>query len=48
MNKEFEEEIISLYEQGWNPEEIADELGLPETEVMDFCAEYDYLTYSHE
>lgn len=42
MTKEIEEEVVSLYAQGWNPEDIADELGLDELEVIDFCADYDY------
>ncbi len=32
-------QIAALYKEGWNPEDIADELGLDEVEVMDFCAE---------
>lgn len=28
-----------MYNHGWNPEDIADELGLDEIEVMDYCAE---------
>ena len=32
-------QIAALYVEGWNPEDIADELGLDEVEVMDYCAE---------
>lgn len=32
-------QIEALYKEGWNPEDIADELGLDEVEVMDYCAE---------
>ena len=39
MTKEQENMVLSLYKDGWNPEDIADELGLDEVEVMDFCAE---------
>lgn len=28
-----------MYNQGLNPEDIAEELGLDETDVMDYCAE---------
>ena len=31
--------IRDLYESGWSPEDIAEELGLDETEVMDYCCE---------
>jgi DNA-binding transcriptional regulator LsrR (DeoR family) len=39
MTRENEQAVKSLYNQGMNPEDIADELGLDETEVMDYCAE---------
>ena len=39
MTKEDRREIKELYNQGWNPEDIADELGLDECEVMDYCVE---------
>ncbi len=32
-------EIEEMYSLGWNPEDIADELGCDETEVMDYCSE---------
>ena len=38
----MENEVIDLYNQGWNPEDIAEELDLDEVEVMDICANYDY------
>ena len=31
------QEIAGLYEDGWYPEDIAEELGLDETEVVEFC-----------
>ena len=33
------EQAKCLYNQGMNPEDIAEELGLDECEVMDYCAE---------
>lgn len=33
------DEIASLYADGMNPEDIAEELDLDEIEVMDYCAE---------
>lgn len=33
------DEITRLYSDGMNPEDIAEELDLDETEVMDYCAE---------
>ena len=42
MTKELADEIISLYSQGWEPEDIAFELGVDETEVIEYCAGYDY------
>ena len=38
MTEEVKQEVKELYKQGWNPEEIAGELGLDECEVMDYCA----------
>ena len=32
-------EIQEMYSCGWNPEDIADELGADETEVIDYCSE---------
>ena len=40
MTQEAQDNVISLYEEGWNPEDIAEELDLDETEVINFCAEY--------
>ena len=28
-----------MYNEGYNPEDIAEELGLDEVEVMDYCSE---------
>lgn len=39
MTEEQKAEVKNLYENGWNPEDIAEELGLNETDVMDYCAE---------
>ena len=39
MTKENKQVVKELYNQGMNPEDIADELGLDECEVMDYCAE---------
>ena len=39
MTDEQKEEVKSMYNNGWNPEDIADELGYDETEVMDYCSE---------
>ena len=38
-DRENEQAVKELYNQGLNPEDIADELGLDECEVMDYCAE---------
>lgn len=32
-------EVAQLYNDGWNPEDIAEELGYDETEVIEYCAE---------
>lgn len=39
MTQENKEMVKDLYEQGLNPEDIADELGLDECEVIEYCAE---------
>lgn len=39
MTRENEQAIKNFYNQDWNPEDIAEELGLDECEVMDCCAE---------
>ena len=39
MTEEQKTEVKNLYENGWNPEDIAEELGLDETDVMDYCVE---------
>ena len=38
MEQELKDMIEDLYQQGLAPEEIAEELGLDETKVMDYCA----------
>lgn len=38
MTTEEENNVERLYNDGWNPEDIADELGIDETEVMIYCA----------
>lgn len=39
MNELQKLEVAQLYNDGWNPEDIAEELGYDETEVMEYCAE---------
>lgn len=39
MTQEQEKQVAEMYNSGWNPEDIAEELGYDETEVMDYCAE---------
>lgn len=39
MTQENKEMVKDLYEQGLNPEDIAEELGLDECEVIEYCAE---------
>lgn len=39
MTRENKQAVKELYSQGRNPEDIAEELGLDECEVMDYCAE---------
>ena len=39
MTQQEQDMVLSLYKDGWNPEDIAEELGLDEMEVIDFCAE---------
>jgi len=39
MTQEEKTTIRDMYQQGMNPEDIAEELGLDECEVMDYCAE---------
>lgn len=39
MDKETKELVAQMYNDGYNPEDIADELGLDEVEVMDYCIE---------
>lgn len=39
MTEETKELVAQMYNDGYNPEDIADELGLDEVEVMDYCSE---------
>lgn len=39
MTKEQKEMVGELYREGWNPEDIAEEYGLDETNVMEYYAE---------
>lgn len=39
MTSEEKMLIRDLYKGGWNPEDIAEEFGLDECEVIDFCTE---------
>lgn len=39
MTEQQKQEVAQLYNDGWNPEDIAEELGYDETEVMEYCAE---------
>ena len=40
LTEQDKEMIANLYnEEGMNPEDIAEELGLDEIEVMDYCSE---------
>lgn len=39
MTREQKEMVGELYREGWNPEDIAEEYGLDETDVMEYCAE---------
>lgn len=39
MTDKQKEEVKAMYDSGWNPEDIAEELGCDETEVMEYCTE---------
>lgn len=39
MNEDNKKQIRKMYASGWNPEDIAEELGLDEVEVIDYCAD---------
>ena len=39
MTNPQKEEVKAMYNDGWNPEDIAEELGYDETEVIECCAE---------
>lgn len=40
MTKEIRENIREMFNDGWSPEDIAEELGLDELDVLDYCADY--------
>ena len=39
MTEEQKKVVSVMYKNGWNPEDIAEELGYDEMEVMDYCAD---------
>ena len=39
MDEETKKLVAQMYNDGYNPEDIAEELGLDEVEVMDYCSE---------
>ena len=39
MTEEQRKQIAQMYNDGWNPEDIAEELGLDEVKVIDYCSE---------
>ena len=39
MTEDQKQQVTRLYNDGWNPEDIAEELGLDEIEVIDYYAE---------
>ena len=39
MIEETKQLVAQMYNDGWNPEDIADELGLDEMEVINYCLE---------
>jgi len=39
MSEQQKQEVAQLYKDGWNPEDIAEEFGYDETEVIEYCAE---------
>lgn len=39
MSEDTKELVKQMYADGYNPEDIAEELGLDETEVMNYCCE---------
>ena len=38
MTEDYKKLVAEMYDNGLNPEDIAEELGLDDTEVMDYCA----------
>lgn len=39
MTEEMKQLVAKMYNDGWNPEDIADELGLDGMEVINYCCE---------
>ena len=39
MTEEQKQQVADLYNSGWNPEDIAEELGIDEITVIEYCAE---------
>ena len=39
MTEEIKQEVAQMYNDGYNPEDIAEELCQDETEVIDYCSE---------
>jgi DNA-directed RNA polymerase specialized sigma24 family protein len=39
MNEETKRLVAQMYNEGCNPEDIAEELGLDEVKVMDYCSD---------
>lgn len=39
LTEEEKKIVASLYCAGWNPEDIAEEYGFDETEVINYCCE---------
>ena len=39
MTKEQKDVVYEMYKNGWNPEDISDETGYDEMEVIEYCAE---------
>lgn len=40
MTDELKQLVAKMYNDGWNPEDIADELGIDEMEVINYCWNY--------
>ncbi len=39
MNEETKRLVAQMYNEGYNPEDIAEELGLDEVKVMNYCCD---------